>query len=111
MIGSMIAVRDGKHFNVDLLPAPENDRQKGFFDLTVHLAMLVMAMVFAWYGYDFAAFGFKQKSEMSGINLLYLYVSFPIAGVTWALFLFEKMVADARLILGYPAPKPTEEPS
>jgi TRAP-type C4-dicarboxylate transport system permease small subunit len=100
MIGSMIAVRDGTHFKVDLLPPPKTPRQKGVFDLIVHISMILMALVFAWYGYDFAAFGSIQESEMSGINMLSIYISFPLAGLTWALFLVERIVADMRLILG-----------
>jgi TRAP-type C4-dicarboxylate transport system permease small subunit len=100
MIGSMLAVRDGSHFNVDLLPHPDTDRQKGFGDLTVHIAMMLLALVFAWYGFEFARFGLRQKSEMSGINMLSIYISFPLAGITWALFLIEKMFSDVQLIRG-----------
>jgi TRAP-type C4-dicarboxylate transport system permease small subunit len=60
--------------------------------------MMLMALVFAWYGYDFAKFGFIQNSEMSGINMLSIYISFPLAGVTWALFLLERMAGDMKLI-------------
>ncbi|MCH7726432.1 MAG: TRAP transporter small permease [Planctomycetes bacterium] len=98
MIGSMIAVRDGSHFKVDLLPQPETDRQKGITNLIVHIAMMLMALVFAWYGADFAKFGFVQNSEMSGINMLSIYIAFPLAGVTWALFLLERIAADVRLV-------------
>jgi TRAP-type C4-dicarboxylate transport system permease small subunit len=33
---------------------------------------------------------------MSGINMLSIYISFPLAGFSWALFLLEKIVEDAR---------------
>jgi TRAP-type C4-dicarboxylate transport system permease small subunit len=98
MIGSMIAVRDETHFKVDLLPDPETKRQKGVSSLIVHIAMFLMACVFAWYGSQFARFGFIQTSEMSGINMLSIYISFPLAGVTWALFLLERMAGDFKLI-------------
>ena len=98
MIGSMIAVRDESHFKVDLLPPAETDRQQGIGNLIVHLAMMLMAIVFVWYGTEFARFGLMQTSEMSGINMLSIYVSFPLAGVTWALFLVERIVVDVRRI-------------
>ena len=100
MIGSMIAVRDESHFRVDLLSIAENDREKGIGQLIVHVAMLLLALVFAWYGWTFASFGQMQHSEMSGINMLSIYVAFPLAGVTWAVFLLERMVGDVRLIIG-----------
>ena len=100
MIGSMIGARDGSHFKVDLLPQPETNQQKGIVNLVVHIAMMLMAFVFAWYGYGFAKFGFMQKLEMSGINMLSIYISFPLAGVTWAVFLLERIVADVQFIEG-----------
>lgn len=102
MVGSMIAVRDETHFKVELLPDPDTDRQKGVSRLIVHMAMMLMATVFAWYGYEFAKFGLIQKSEMSGINMLSIYISFPLAGATWALFLMERIVADLKMIVRQP---------
>ncbi len=107
MIGSMVAVRDGTHFDVDLMPPPKTKREEGVSKLIVHLGMLLMAIVFAWYGFQFARFGMIQKSEMSGINMLSIYISFPLAGVTWILFLAEKIAQDVRLIAGQPSETPT----
>ena len=100
MIGSMIAVREESHFKVDLLPQPDTDRQAGVSSLVVHVLMMLVAVVFALYGYEFARFGYRQTSEMSGINMASIYVSFPLAGVTWALFLCERILADIRQITG-----------
>jgi len=98
MIGSMIAVRDRSHFDVDVLPHPKTPRQKGIGGLIVHGLMMVLAVVFIAYGYTFAKFGAIQSSEMSGINMLSIYIAFPLAGVTWALFLGEHIATDFRLL-------------
>lgn len=98
MIGSIIAVRDGSHFDVDLLPRSKTERRRGLLSLIKHLAMLAMAFVFAVYGMEFAKFGFRQNSEMSEINMLSIYISFPIAGFSWILFLSEKLLHDIKLI-------------
>lgn len=98
MIGSMIAVRDRAHFDVDVLPHPKTPRQQGIAGLVVHGTMMLMAVVFVRYGYDFAKFGAIQTSEMSGINMLSIYIAFPLAGVTWILFLLENIVTDFRLL-------------
>jgi TRAP-type C4-dicarboxylate transport system permease small subunit len=100
MIGSMIAVRDESHFKVDLLPQPETLRQEGIDSLVVHIAMLLMSLVFVWYGCIFGQFGFVQSSEMSGINLLSIYISFPLSGLTWAVFLMERIIVDMKMISG-----------
>ena len=98
MIGSMVAVRDRTHFDVDLLPPPKTPRGKGISGLIVHGAMLIMGLAFARYGGEFAQSGFRQNSEMSGINLLSIYLAFPVAGLTWVVFLLEKIADDIRLI-------------
>ena len=107
MIGSMVAVRDGTHFDVDLMPHPKTKREEGASKLVVHIAMTLMGLIFAWYGFQFAQFGAIQTSEMSGINMLSIYISFPLAGVTWILFLAEKIVQDVRLIASKKSETPT----
>ncbi len=98
MIGAMVAVRDGTHFDVDLMPPPSTKREAGISKLIVHLCMTLLAVVFVWYGFEFARFGFIQTSEMSGINMLSIYIAFPLAGVTWIVFLVEKIVEDIGMI-------------
>ena len=98
MIGSMVAVRDRAHFDVDLLPAPKTPRGRGIAGLIVHGSMMIMALAFVWYGSVFAQSGFRQTSEMSGINMLSIYLAFPVAGLTWVVFLVEKIDDDVRLL-------------
>ena len=98
MIGSMIAVRDGAHFDVDLLPHPRSPGWQCVLRLIVHVGMSLMALIFIRYGIEFAKSGFIQNSEMSCINMLCIYISFPLAGVTWMIFLGEQIMEDLNLI-------------
>jgi TRAP-type C4-dicarboxylate transport system permease small subunit len=104
MIGAMIAVRDDSHFDVDLLPESRTPRRRGIRNLISHLGIATVAVFFSFYGIKFAQFGFIQNSEMSGINMLSIYIAFPLAGFTWLLFLIEKVTADIRLIRGIDSP-------
>ena len=101
MIGSIIAVRDNTHFNVDILPHPKSKRIEGIYGLMTHSAMLAMAFVFVRYGYEFSRFGVKQTSEISQINMLSIYLAFPVTGVSWVLFLFEHLLSDVNLIANH----------
>ena len=103
MIGSIVAVREATHFKVDLLPSGKTPREKAVLELVVHLCMMVMALFFAGYGVPFARSGYIQNSEMSGLNMLSIYIAFPLAGVSWMLFLVEKIVTDVRRLLGQPS--------
>lgn len=98
MVGSMIAVRDDTHFDVDLLPEPQTARGEGFSKLFRHLAMLVLALAFIWYGRPFVNQGLMQTSEIAELPMVTIYIAWPLAGVVWALFLGEKLVRDIRHI-------------
>jgi TRAP-type C4-dicarboxylate transport system permease small subunit len=94
MIGSIIAVREGTHFDVDLFPNIESAKWKSVFRMLVQTFMLLMAFVFIVYGYDFARLGYAQSSETMGINMLSIYIAFPIAGVSWMFFILENLIKD-----------------
>ena len=104
MLGAMIAVRDGTHFDVDVLPKFASPKVEAALRIFVHLAMLVFALIFVRYGYDFAKFGSVQTSEIFGLPMLSIYIAWPLAGLTWLAFLGEKLVADFRILRGRAAP-------
>jgi len=97
MLGATIAVRDGTHFDVDVLPSPTTAKGKAVTRIIVHVAMLLVALIFIAFGWRFALFGWEQSSEMTGINMLWIHAAFPLAGICWFLFLLEKIADDMRL--------------
>jgi len=97
MLGATIAVRDGTHFDVDVLPAPKTARGKAIARIVVHVAMFLVALIFIGFGWRFALFGWDQNSEMTGINMLSIHVAWPLAGICWFLFLVEKILDDVKL--------------
>jgi TRAP-type C4-dicarboxylate transport system permease small subunit len=62
-----------------------------------HGAMMLVALTFVWFGYDFALFGYNQESELTGLNMLAIHIAWPLAGVTYTLFLGEKLWRDLQL--------------
>lgn len=94
MIGAMIAVRDGTHFDVDVLPHSDNPTVEFAFRTFVNVAILAMALAFMWWGWDFYKLGARQQSEISGLPMLAIYVAWPMAGVTWAVFTVERIWDD-----------------
>jgi TRAP-type C4-dicarboxylate transport system permease small subunit len=97
MIGSMIAVRDGSHFDLDVLPKPKTARGQAVGRIFVHIAMLMMALTFLIFGYRFALFGLDQESELTGLNMLFIHAAWPLAGLAFAVFLGEKIWDDVTL--------------
>ena len=94
LIGSMIAVRDNTHFDVDLLSRSSKPGVELALALIRSGLMAAVALTFVIYGYDFAVLGSRQRSEISGLPMLSIYIAWPIAGATWLLFLGERVVAE-----------------
>ncbi len=91
MVGATIAVRDGTHFEVDVLPTPKSHRTEAAMRLLVCGFMLVFTGIFVFYGYQYAAFGWIQTSEITGINMIFIYGVYFLVGVIWTLFLGERV--------------------
>jgi TRAP-type transport system small permease protein len=100
MLGAMIAVREGTHFEVDVLPTPRTPRGEAALRLVAYLSMLLFALVFVIYGYQYALFGYNQTSELTGINLLFIHAAYPLTGLTWVAFLGERIVAAVAVLRG-----------
>ena len=94
MIGAMIAVRDRTHFDVDVLPHSADRAVEFLMKQIVNLAILVMALSFVWWGWDFGLLGARQRSEISGLPMLAIYIAWPLAGATWTLFIIERILDD-----------------
>lgn len=86
MIGAMLAVWDGTHFDVVITPDATSPLGALIQKSVVHLAIMVFAMLFAWYGIEYAKVGSIQSSVMMRVNLLWIYVTVPLAGAIWAIF-------------------------
>jgi TRAP-type C4-dicarboxylate transport system permease small subunit len=100
MLGASIAVRDGTHFDVDVLPHPKTARWQAIGELVVIAGIGVMALVFLLFGYDYAVFGYSQTSELTGINMVFIHMVYLLAGISWTLFLIERAVKAIALWRG-----------
>ncbi len=99
MLGSMIAVREGSHFVVDVLPDLP-PRANALLEIVSNFFVLVFALVFVWWGIEFVRFGWDQTSELAELPMAYIFLAWPAAGVTWVLFLGEAFVASFRVLTG-----------
>jgi TRAP-type C4-dicarboxylate transport system permease small subunit len=98
MIGAMVGIREGTHFVVDLWPALGR-RPQAALRLLAALFVLVFAAAFLWWGIDFTRFAFNRISELAELPLWYIHVAWPLAGVTWMLFLGEQAWDDLKTVL------------
>jgi len=91
MLGSALAVWEGTHFDVQVIPDAKSPL---FFFLQKALVLsliAVFAVLFTWYGIDYAKFGGIQNSVMMRANLMITHISVPIAGAFWAVFALYRL--------------------
>lgn len=102
MIGAMCAVRDGTHFDLDVVPAATNPKIEAAKRIFVHLAILFVGLVFVWYGWAFIEFGWFQTSEIAALPMNWIFSAWPIAGLLFAVFSIEKIVGEVRKVRDAP---------
>ena len=97
MLGAMVGVRDGTHFDVDVWPELK-PRANAILRLFSMIFVLLFALVFVWYGIKFVQFGWAQTSELADMPMTYIFIAWPLTGLTWLVFGFERMRADWRML-------------
>jgi TRAP-type C4-dicarboxylate transport system permease small subunit len=90
-IGASLAVRENKHFNVDLFMGKTPSRGiLTFLKVVYYIFVGFVTLTFIVFGYGFVVrWAMIQTSEVLMINMAFLYVSVPVAGLLWLLFLVE----------------------
>jgi len=103
MLGAMIGVRDASHFDVDVWPELK-PRANALLRIVSMVFVLLFALVFVWYGIKFVQFGWNQTSELADLPMAWIFAAWPITGLTWLLFGFERLRADLRIVIDGPGP-------
>ena len=99
MLGAMIGIKEGTHFEVDVWPEL-GARANAALKIVSHLFVLIFALVFVYWGIKFVQFGWYQESELAEMPMVFIFIAWPVAGLTWALFLGESFVACCRILRG-----------
>ncbi len=91
MLGSTIAVWEGTHFDVRVIPDATSRLGKLVQDSFVLICMSIFSILFAYYGIGYAKFGAIQTSVMLQVNMLIIYITVPLVGFCWAAFSFFRL--------------------
>jgi TRAP-type transport system small permease protein len=98
MIGAMIGVREHTHFEVDVWPELGR-RANALVKIVSGIGVLVFALVFVYWGIQFVRFGWDQTSELADLPMPFIFLAWPIAGITWLAFQGEAMLANIRILV------------
>ena len=102
MIGAMIGVREGSHFEVDVWP-DLGPKATAALQLASSAFILLFAFVFLWAGWEFTRFAWNRVSELADLPLWMIHIAWPVTGLTWFVFQSERMW-DAAMVLAGRAP-------
>ncbi len=91
MLGSMIAVWEGTHFDVHVVPTAKTPLGKLLQQGFVLSMISIFAALFTYFGIGYAKFGSIQQSVMMQVNLLVTYITVPFAGAGWAAFALYRL--------------------
>ncbi|WP_353644000.1 TRAP transporter small permease [Mesorhizobium sp. WSM2239] len=100
MVGAMCAVRDGTHFDLEVLPESSNPKIEAAKRIFVHVMVLVVAFIFMWYGWHLMLFGWYQKSEIAALPMNWMFGAWPLCGIIFTLFIVEKIAREMAIIRG-----------
>ena len=101
MLGAMLGVRDASHFDVDVWPELK-PRPNALLRIVSMVFVLLFALVFVWYGIKFVQFGWNQTSELADLPMAWIFIAWPITGVTWLVFGIQRLLNDIRIVLWGP---------
>ena len=91
MLGSIVAVWEGTHFDVRVIPDAKSRLGRLVQDSFVLICMSIFAVLFAYFGFGYAQWGAKQTSMMMQVNMLVIYITVPVVGFCWASFSFFRL--------------------
>ena len=96
-VGEEIVEIEEESQPIDLLPSPKTNKGKALSLMFVDLMTFTMAMVFVVWGWPLVKFGLLQSSEMADMPMIFIYAAWPITGMTWLLFLTERVTNHIKL--------------
>ena len=103
MLGAIVGIKEGTHFEVDIWPELSL-RANAMLKIVSNLFALIFALVFVYWGIKFVEFGWYQESELAELPMPFIFVAWPLAGVTWVIFLGEIFIDNIRIVAGKTAP-------
>jgi len=104
MIGAMIGIREGTHFEVDVWPEMSR-RRTAAVKFVSGLFIMVFALIFVWWGWEFTWDARNRISELAELPLWMIHLAWPVAGVTWVVFQTEHLIDHAQTMAGH-GPEP-----
>lgn len=99
-LGGAIAVRERKHYIVEIFPA-RMTRLNLLLDLFADAALFAMVYVLLPIGLQFTELGINRLSRVLMVPQAFFFAAFPVAGVCYLLFGIENLLDDIRRLRSF----------
>jgi TRAP-type transport system small permease protein len=99
LFASAVAVREGSHIRIDLLPTVLNSTAPALgraLEFLLDTLTLGLVLVIFWQGIDMVQFATGQRSEGLRISLAWPYAAIPISFGFAAVFALARLVSKVR---------------
>lgn len=95
LIGASLGVRNQEHFALELASVVKS-RHARFIRLAMGVLVVVIAVIFVIYGWDFLQSGFRRRSLTTGLAATWSYSSLFVSGLLMLLFSVQNVAAMLR---------------
>ena len=100
-MGSVVALREKEHFVVDVITMALKGKHIPALNVAINIIYYLIsfgiAVIFTFYGFIFFRdWGLIQNSDLTGLNLGYIYFAVPFAGVSWFVLLADTFYRDIK---------------
>jgi TRAP-type transport system small permease protein len=106
LLGAAVAVRDGSHFTVDVLPQDMNPGLRRALEALALVLVALVAFIMLFGGLRLVSLGMERISATSGIQLAWVSAAIPVSGLSMLLFIGERL---AKLARGEDVERPSRE--
>lgn len=97
-LGGAIAVRQRKHYIVEIISPEKFPKVSLFLDIFASLISFIVIYVFLYSGLIFVQMGMTRYSRVLLLPMAYFFMPFPVAGFFMTLFNIENIIEDIRRI-------------
>jgi tripartite ATP-independent transporter DctM subunit len=95
MLGAMIGVREGTHFDVDVWPELK-PRTNAVLRIVSMVFVLLFALDLRLVRLPFPAVRLEPDSELADLPMGFIFAAWPLTGLTWFLFGFHRLRRDSQ---------------
>lgn len=96
LLGAAVAVREGTHFTIDVLPQSMPTWLQRTIEISVLVLVGIIGFIMVYGGLRFAEIGLTRISTTSGVRLAWVYAAIPVSGFSILVFVSQQLVSVAR---------------